>query len=154
MIVRFAHIACPDVRGIVHYVLSIGVMHVRDHLGACFAVARVHHDINCCYVMFLCHVLSFSSFVRMMQMTCPRVRLAMLYVLYVLGSMIDLFFPCYHRCKVPCGHDVVSLVTKCHLVELVAIVVFTSMMHACVFRDHLHVYFDEVLTLFPCLVSR
>ena len=72
-------------------------MHVRDHLGACFAVARVHHDINCCYVMFLCHlchVISFSSFVRMMQMTCPRVRLAMLYMLFVLGCMIDLFLPC------------------------------------------------------------
>ena len=72
-------------------------MHVRDHLGACFAVAKVHRDINCCYVMFLshlCHVISFSSFVRMMQMTCPRVRLAMLYMLYVLGCMIDLFLPC------------------------------------------------------------
>ena len=47
----------------------------------------------------------------------------------------------------PCGCDVFSLVMKCHLVELVAIVVFTSMKHACVFRDHLHVYVDEVLTL-------
>ena len=149
MVLRFAHIACPDVRGIVHYVLSFIVMHVRDHLGACFAVARVHRDINCCYVMFLCHlchVISSSSFVRMMQMTCPRVRLAMLYMLYVLGSMLDLFLSCYPRCKVPCGCDVVSLVMKCRLVELVAIVVFTSMKHACVFQDHLHVYFDEVLT--------
>ena len=82
----------------------------------------------------------------MMQMTCPRVRLAMLYMLYVIGCMIDLLLLCYHRCKVPCGCDVVSLVMKCHLVELVAIVVFTSMKHACVLRDHLHVYFDEVLT--------
>ena len=149
MFVRFAHIACPDVRGIVHYVLSFGVMRVRDHVGACFAVARVHHDMNCCYVLFLCHlchVISFSSFVRMMQMTCPRVRLAMLYVLLVTGCMLDLLLPCYHRCKVPCGCDVVSLVMKCHLVELVAIVVSTSMMHACVFRNHLRVYFDEVLT--------
>ena len=47
----------------------------------------------------------------------------------------------------PCSYDVFSLVMKCHLVELVAIVVFTSMKHACVFRDHLHVHFDEVLTL-------
>ena len=125
-------------------------MHVRDHLGACFSVAIVHPNINCCYVMFLCHlcyVISFSSFVRMMQMTCPRVRLAMLYVLYVIGCMVDLLLPCYHSCKVPCSCDVVSLVMKCHLVELVAIVVFTYMKHACVFRDHLHVYFDEVLTL-------
>ena len=147
---RFARIICPDVRGELLYVLPVVVMHVRDHLGACFAVARVHHDINCCYVMFLCHlchVISFSSFVRMMQMTCPRVRLAMLYMLYVISCMVDLLLPCYHRCKVPCGCDVVSLVMKCHLVELVAIVVFISMKHACVFRDHLHVHFDEVLTL-------
>ena len=39
-----------------------------------------------------------------------------------------------------------SLVMKCHLVELIAIVVFISMMHACVFRNHHHVYFDVVLT--------
>src|SRR6187399_402700 len=80
---RFARVICPDVRGDLLYVSSVVVMHVRDHLGACFAVARVHHDINCCYVIFLCHlchVISSSSFVRMMQMTCPRVRLAMIYV--------------------------------------------------------------------------
>ena len=141
---------CPDVRGDVLYVLSVVVMHVRDRLGACFAVARVHHDINCCCVLFschLCHVISFSSFVRMMQMTCPRVRLATNYVLLVIGCMVDLLLPCYHHCKVPCSYDVFSLVMKCHLVELVAIVVFTSMKHACVFWDHLHVHFEEVLTL-------
>ena len=47
----------------------------------------------------------------------------------------------------PCSHVVFSLVMKCHLVELVVIGVFTTMMHACVFRDHRHMYFDEVLTL-------
>ena len=80
-------------------------------------------------------------------MTCPRVRLATNYVLLVIGRMVDLLFPCYLRCKVPCSCDVFSLVMKCHLDELVVIVVFTSMKHACVFRDHLHVYVDEVLTL-------
>ena len=150
MLLRFARVICPDVRGDVLYVSSVVVMQVRDHLGTCFAVARVHHDINCCYVLFschLCHVITFSSFVQTMQMTCPRVRLATNYVLLVIGCMVDLLLPCYHRCKVPCSYVVFSLVMKCHLVELVAIVVFTSMMHACVFRDHLHVHFDEVLTL-------
>ena len=153
MLLRFAHIACPDVRGIVHYVLSVIVMHVRGHLGACFAVARVYDDINCCYVLFSCHlwhVISFSSFVQTMQMTCPRVRLATNYVLCVIGCMVDLLLPCYYLCKVPCSHVVFSLVMKCHLVELVVIGVFTTLMHACVFRDHRHMYFDEVLT--PCHV--
>ena len=147
---RFARVICPDVRGDVLYVLPVVVMHVRDHLGACFAVARVHHDINCCYVLFLCHlchVISFTSLVRMIQMTCPHVHLATNYMFLVIGCMVDLLLPCYHRCKVPGSYDVFSLVMKCHLDELVAIVVFTSMKHACVFRDHLHVYFDEVLTL-------
>src|SRR6187399_1789082 len=147
---RFARVICPDVRGDVLYVLPVVVMHVRDHLGACFAVARVHHVINCCYVLFschLCHVITFSSFVQTMQMTCPRVRLVTNYVLLVIGCMVDLLFPCYHHRKVPCSHVVFSLVLKCHLVELVVIVVFASMMHACVFRDHLHMFFNEVLTL-------
>ena len=82
-----------------------------------------------------------------MQMTCPRVRLVTNYVLCVIGCMVDLLLPCYHRYKVPCSHVVFSLVMKCHLVELVAIGVFTTMMHACVFWDHRHMYFDEVLTL-------
>ena len=80
-----------------------------------------------------------------MQMTCPRVRLATNYVLCVIGCMVDLLLPCYHRCKVPCSHVVFSLVMKCHLVELVVIGVFTTMMHACVFRDHRHVYLMRCL---------
>ena len=92
-------------------------------------------------------MISSSSFVQMMQMTCPRVRLATNYVLGVIGCMVDVLFPCYHRCKMPCSNVVFLLVMICHVVELVVIVVFTTMMHACVFRDHRHMYFDEVLTL-------
>ena len=95
--VRFVHMICQNDRGDVYYVLFHCVMHYWDHLDVLIFVTRVLLDINCCYLLFSCHVwdvITWCMFIQMMQMRCQNVQHEMLYMLVAVACMLEFILPC------------------------------------------------------------
>ena len=88
---------CQNDRGDMYYVLFHCVMLVWVHLDVLIFVTRVLLVINCCYLLFCCHVwdmITWCMFIQMMQMICQNVHHEMLYMLVAIACLFEFILPC------------------------------------------------------------